>query len=297
VDAWLPNFYNWMVDKFIVSISRKAFPNVPAEWRFSPPPSVSVTTPLVADEIYPLLADGSAEPVSAVRRITGSKHVELTDGRVLSDIDTIIYCTGYDFSVPFLRREHNPYPVIGEPADLYRNIFPLHHDIAVRHSLAFMGQVAIPLPGFVQFELVAMCISQIWLGNSLLPSFPEMQKWHRNYITWRKDLMAKQKVKSTFYVAFVPIADHLNWLDRTAGTGLFEHFGWFTRRAWEFWWRDGAFYKKCLHGLLSPAIWRLFDMGKRKPWNRAKEQVWKDNESATRQGAERRERQQRLKED
>ena len=115
-----------------------------------------------------------------------------------------------------------------------------------------------------------------------------MQKWHRDFLSWRRKLVERQKFKSTFHVGFVPMADHLQWLDKTAGTGVFQHFGWFCQRSWAFWCQDRELYKKCFGGLFSPAIWRLFDMGKRKAWGKAREQIIEDNERAARQVRERR---------
>lgn len=124
-----------------------------------------MTAPLMADAIYPHLESGFAEPVSQVQRITSPHTVELKDGRILTDIDTIIYCTGYDMAVPFVPAEYNPYPVIGEPPVLYRNIFPINKDPAIRNSLAFLGHGALAFPGFVQHEWISMAISQIWQGK------------------------------------------------------------------------------------------------------------------------------------
>lgn len=36
--------------------------------------------------------------------------------------------------------------------------------------------------------------------------------------------------KSTFFDMYLPFTDHVDWLDRTAGCGLREHFG-----IWERW--------------------------------------------------------------
>lgn len=288
MSGWFPRLFNWLIDKGVTSISRKAFPDVPSKWKFSPAPSIAVTSPLIADEIYPLLESGFAEPVSEVRRITGPKSVELADGTMLNDIDAIIYCTGYDMAVPFVPKEFNPYPVVGEPPMLYRNIFPLNKDPAIRDSLVFLGQAAIPFAGLVQHELIGMAIAQVWRGKIQLPSYEGMQEWRRGYLKWRDDLTARQKIKSTFYVAFMPMYDHMRWLDKTAGTGLFEHFGW-SSKAWAFWWRDRELYRKCKTGLFSPAIWRLFETGMRKAWPQARRQIFDDNERAERQVRERRE--------
>jgi dimethylaniline monooxygenase (N-oxide forming) len=240
---------------------------------------------LIADVLYPFLESGFAEPVPLISKVVGENAVELANGQVLEDIDAIIYCTGYDFAVPFLSEEFNPYPVIGEPSYLYRGIIPLHPDPSVRDSLAFVGQAAVTFPGFVQTELQAMAVSQMWRGTSQIPSLDEMKQWHNGWLQWRKDLMARQKVKSTFYTAFVPLGDYLTWLDKTTGTGIFDNFGWLKPRAWAFWWKDKELYKLCKAGLFAPAIWRLFDMGKRKPmeWDRAKEMIFSENERAKKQ--------------
>ena len=295
--TWFPSVFNWLIDKALQMMSKKAFPYQPKEWKLSPTPSVATTSPLVADAIYPFLKSGFAEPVSPVQQITGPKSMQLTDGRVLEDIDTIIYCTGYEFSTPFVPPEYNPYPVLGEPPVLYRNIFSLHPDPAVRNSLAFAGQCGIPFPGFVQFELTGMAISQVWRGKSQLPPLSEMEQWHRNRLAWRQNTIRKSKVDSNFYAVFVPFPDHLAWLDETAGTGLFKHFGLFSWTAWRFWWSDPEFYTLCKTGLLSPALWRLFDMGRRKPWAGAKAQIKADHEFAGQRSKERAQQMKKAQED
>lgn len=240
---------------------------------------------MIADVIYPFLDSGFAEPVPHVRKVIGARAVELADGRVLDDIDAIIYCTGYDFAVPYLSEEFNPYPVVGEPPYLYRGIVPLHPDQGIRDSLAFLGQTAITLPGLLQMELQAMAVSQLWRGTSQIPPLDEMEQWHNRWMEWRIDLLARQKLTSTFYTALVPLGDHLTWLDKTAGTGIFEHFGWLKYRAWAFWWKDRELYKLCKSGLFTPVIWRLFDMGKRKPleWTIARNMILSENERARQQ--------------
>ena len=289
MSAYFPNLYNWLIDKAIISISKKAYPKIPKSWNFSPAPSISVTPPLIADEVYPLLESGYAIPCAEVMKITGPKIIELADGTILYDIDAIIYCTGYDMAVPFIPPEFNPYPVIGEPPLLYRNIFPINKDPAIRDSLAFLGQAAIAFPGFVQHEIIGMAVSQVFLGKTQLPSYSDMQAWRKGYLAWRAGLISRQKIKSTFYVAFMPMADHFRWLDEVAGTGMFEHFGWWSAKAWGFWWRDRALYRKCKSGLFSPAMWRLFDTGRRKVWSQARQQIFEDNETAERQVRQRKE--------
>jgi dimethylaniline monooxygenase (N-oxide forming) len=294
---WFPRLWDWLFDTLVRDMSRKAFPGQRREWNLSPAPSVATTPPLIADAVYPFLESGFAEPVAAVQRIAGPNSVQLTDGRLLHGIDTIIYTTGYESAVPFAPAEYNPYPVADEAPVLYRNIFPLHSDADVRNSLAFLGQGGITFPGFVQFELVVCAVSQIWRGRSRLPPLDAMQAWHAEHMAWRRDVVRRSKFDTKFMTVMMRLPDQMAWLDDTAGTGVFAHFSWFSWRAWRFWWRDRSFYNLCKSGLLSPALWRLFDMGGRKPWARAKEQIIRDNEIAEKRREERRRAVEKIRQD
>lgn len=278
--TWFPNLLNWLLDKAMEATSKAAFPNVPKSWNFFPAPSITTTTPLVADEIYPLLESGFCEPVAAVAKVTGPKTIELKDGRILDGIDAIIYTTGYELSAPFVEEKHNPHTTPGTPPHLYRGTFPLHEDPKVRNSLAFLGHAAIHFPGFIQHELIIMAVSQIWGGKSSLPPLGEMQTWYRGFTEWRQDKLNKQKSEATFYTLTQPFTDHLRWMDDAAGTDMWSHFGWFSLKAWSFWWNDRKLYNLCANGLFSPAMWRLFETGKRSAWPKAKEQILLDNEAA-----------------
>ncbi|OAP60442.1 hypothetical protein AYL99_05444 [Fonsecaea erecta] len=284
MERWFPRLWTWFVDTVFAAMSRKAFPNQRKEWNLSPALSIATSPPLVADEIYPFLESGFAEPVSAVQEVLGPHAVRLTDGCLLEGVDAIIYATGYEAAVPCAPAEYNPYPVADEAPYLYRNIFPLHPDADVRNSLAFLGQGAFPFPGFVLFELTAMAVSQIWQGRTPLPSLDEMLAWHRAHIAWRENVVRRtqSRAPSHFHTVFMRTPDHLPWLDRVAGTGVLAHFSLFSWRAWRFWWTSGdrGFYRLCRSGVFSPAIWRLFDMGRRKPWAGARSQIVEDNRIA-----------------
>ena len=110
---YFPTFFNWMMDKMVGMISKQEFPDIPDSWQFDPAPSISVCPPLIGSELYPLMKSGFCEPVSEVTRITGPRSVELKSGRVLEDIDAIVYCTGYHSLIPvnIEPQDLNPYPV------------------------------------------------------------------------------------------------------------------------------------------------------------------------------------------
>lgn len=275
-----PALYHYLLDSILASMSKKAFPDVPASWNFTPAPSVATTNPLIADELYPHLSSGFCIPVSPVSRITNEKTVKLADGSVLEDIDAIVYCTGYIQSTPIVEKEYNPYPVPGAPSTLYRGTFSLHPDPKVRDSIAFLGHGYVGFPGFVQHEVIILAVAQVWLGNSALPSLVEMKRWQRGWLDWREALLRKQKTESTFYVGAMPFEDHLRWFDTAAGTDVLSHFGLFNRKAWLLWWNDRELYRECTRLVFSPAVWRLFESGKRKTWDGARKQIYLDNEKA-----------------
>lgn len=275
--TWVPAFFNWLLDLALARISRAAFPDVQKSWGFDPAPSIATTNPIIADEIYPLLTSGYCEPVPSVRRVLGPAAVELADGRVLERLDAIVYCTGYDLAVPFVAPEHNPYPVAGGPSTLYRGTFPIHPDPDVRASLAFLGHGFVRIPGFVQHEVSIMAVIQVWKENTALPPLADMERWRRGWLAWRGDLLRQQPAEATFYVGMMPLDDHVRWFDQAAGTDLLSRVGWFSRKAWSFWWNDRELYHECANRCFSPAIWRLFETGKRKAWAGARQQILSDN--------------------
>ncbi|KAH8664400.1 flavin-containing monooxygenase-like protein [Xylariales sp. PMI_506] len=300
--ANIPSMFNWLMDKAVTSISDASYPSLPESWGMRPAPPLAVSTPLVAEQLFPHLQSGFAEPVPAVQEITGPGTVVLTNGQVLENIDAILYCTGYHLVIPesllpksgdsSTEVDFNPYPDgPGHPPRLFRNILPISRDQKVRDSLAFVGQSATIFPGFVQFELQAMAISQIWRGWSTLPSYKEMTDWHEMHLKRRLAMMKKHGIPTTpgemntFYPVLVPLDDLMPWLDRVAGTGIYENFGGkffglFNPQSWSLWWRDREMYDLCTKGVMSPAIFRVFNTGGRKAlsWGEIRAMLKSENE-------------------
>lgn len=302
VQSWLdknmPRLGFWLFDKMCNNASSKAFPDLPKKLGLLPAPSLAISTPLMGDTIYPFLESGFAEPVPAVKHIIDGNTVELTDGRKLSNIDSIIYCTGYHFNIPedlvprpgsnTSSADYHPYPNgPGHNPYLYFNMFPLSSDPSIRDSLAFLGQGATTYPGFVQFELAACSISQIWRGNKSLPPRDEMLAWYEQHSKWRVEQTGKYNAPEggTFYPSMIPFHSYFDFINRTAGTGIFEHFGGkfsglFNWTSWKLWWNDRELYDLCTKGILSPTVFRVFDYGGRKAFERdeAVKRLKKDNE-------------------
>lgn len=295
----LPVFFWWLMQRMLSKQSRQAFPDISPAWGLDPAPSAAIRTPLMADALWPLLKNGFAEPVPEISRITGPDSVLLADGRTLEQIETIIFCTGYEFSLPegLIPQDedsngYNPYPEDrkGKEPVLYHNIFPIHKDESIRTSLAFLGHGYILFPGFIQFELSAEAVSQVWLQRPALPPLPDMRAWYQEHLRRRQALQERYSPleNSTFYPILMDLSEQLTWLDETAGSGLYLNlsWGWFNWRAWRLWWKDRKLYHVLLNGLFTPAIWRLFPTGRRKnlPWDECVSMIMSENQRAQSDG-------------
>lgn len=82
------------------------------------------------------------------------------DGSVLSGVDVVLYCTGYDYDLPFLQRprlmrveERAVHPV-------YRHVFHAYWP-----SLSFMGLLHSVVP-FPMFDLQARWITRVVTGEA-----------------------------------------------------------------------------------------------------------------------------------
>lgn len=225
-EKYFPRVFYWLMDKVLARVSKQAFPGVAEKHGLLPAPSIETTTPVVADQIMPSIESGFVELIGAVKRVTGPKSVELRDGTVIDDLDAIIFCTGYHFSIPFIPKGLDPYPVDGEPPVLYQNIFPLHPDPEVRNSLAFMGQGAIPFPGFAIFETVSIVAAQIWKGREKLPPLEEMQSWYQGNVDRIHQTRSRMTTDATYYPVMLQVGPWWTWLDKTSGVNILKHFSW-----------------------------------------------------------------------
>lgn len=92
-------------------------------------------------------------------QFSNGKGVELS----VDDVDTIIFCSGYDYSFPFVNDESN-LELIATPGE--RRVTPLYEQLwHARHpSLAFLGLPHSVVP-FPLFELQAAAVASQWTGN------------------------------------------------------------------------------------------------------------------------------------
>lgn len=127
----------------------------------------------------------STEPIPAT--------VNLQDGTVLTDIHSVIVCTGYHYVYPFMPEFHDDTrPAIDATSEskylatdgsctlnLDRDMFYIHDP-----TLAFAG-ISLFIATFAFYEYQAMAIAAAFSGKGSLPSGSEMQKRYQERLVSR----------------------------------------------------------------------------------------------------------------
>jgi len=265
--------YGKLVDSVFKKNVTEAWGKQDPKWRFEPSPSAAegVTAICVSDNLIPLVREGKVSPVAAIKRIAGPKAVELDDGTVIDDVDTIIACTGYtsDFSIIPDIKMTTVHPRLPPLPNLYQMIFPPEY----ADSLACVNYGIVNENGATYRELCVMAIAQIWAGKSKLPDEAAMKAEVTRFQKWRAGAVTKSATGPP------GAAQNYLWqkfLHGAAGTGLYEYTGWGSK-GWKFWWRERELYKLVAWGAMTPHLLRLFETGKRPVWDGAREEIIRIN--------------------
>jgi hypothetical protein len=111
--------------------------------------------------------------------------ITVKDGRILKDIHTVIVCTGYLISYPFLRHLHSDTTTIEEADEKVlitdgTMLHNLHKDIFYipDPSLAFVG-TAYSVTSFALFEYQAIATAAVFCGRVRLPSQRQMRNEYK----------------------------------------------------------------------------------------------------------------------
>jgi dimethylaniline monooxygenase (N-oxide forming) len=261
------------------------------EWRMQPVAQpISNVPPTMNDYIVPLLRAGSIQSVAGISSFEEDGHsITLTDGTKLHNIDSVIYCTGYNFDYGSLgteanpanhptpewdRHPHNnsmPYPW------LYRGIFsPKYPD-----SLAFIGTYrGFSVSATANADLAATALAQVWKGNYNLPSREEMERFCEKNYRWQLKLIEPCR---TVQVANPSSSEFEMWLNEAAGNGVNERLGggW---RSWKWMLFNWKLSRLLMDGIDTPFVQRLFDSPRgdkgRKKYDGALDAILKVHETA-----------------
>lgn len=199
----IANEANPHVDK-IFQVSRGRTVDIPVQFlpknaeRVAPISSFNTSPESNSDEVLT-----SDTPIPAT--------VTLKDGRVLKNIHTVILCTGYYFTYPFLAAYHSDFTPV-EAADNRvlvtdgTQLHNLHEDIFYipDPTLAFVG-TAFSVASFSLFEFQSTAIAAVFSGQAKLPSTETMRRQYR-------DRLAKKGAGKGFHSLRNDEVDYVNRL-------------------------------------------------------------------------------------
>ncbi|MCJ1401248.1 hypothetical protein MMC11_004460 [Xylographa trunciseda] len=281
----VPRFSQWLLDYQVRSFTTSVFTLDPA-WRIHPPPTILAHQPTITDTLIPSLQAGNIISVHGIKRFLSSSSIELLDGTVLTDVDAVILCTGYDPRFD-LMPDHNPTSTpqtkdfvlktgYNGPAlaRLYQNIFPP----AYASSIAYLNYTALTEGAVPVGDLCSMAVAAVWSNQYSLPTPSAMNKHIDAHHSWIAELSSND----TVYTGIVNIGPWFIFLNEAAGTGVNEYLG-YGLQGWGFWMRDWNFCNMCMGGILSAHVYRLWGRGR---WEGAREAVIKANRDAVRKSGE-----------
>ncbi|KAL4875868.1 flavin monooxygenase-like protein [Aspergillus karnatakaensis] len=263
--AMIPSLTNW----FLIKIQNQ-FHTLRPEWRLNENMApFAQSLPLMNEDIVDAMHEGKIISVSNLIEVVDERTVLLQDGTTVTNLDAIIFCTGYkpDFSIlgDYEPEFRNLYQDGTKPLPkLYQNIFSLDSP----DSLAWVCGVGFQMAVFHVYDLASMALAQVWKDAVELPPAETMRAQVDRHYKWITSLAENGSV----YPDSVQ-PEWYCWADETAGANVYRHLG-YGMDGWRFWLNNRVFCNKLMYSIFSPHTWRLFD-GRRKKWDGAREEVLK----------------------
>lgn len=264
------SIYGWMMDSAIAQSFKDSWGENKLDWGLAQSPSLGDGQHVVvcSQDLVPNIKAGRIRSVPGIKSITGSSSVEFDDGVVAEDVDAVILCIGYADDMDMLREAISFAPARNsapELPNLYMNIFPPAYADSFAH-ISLTHLLGPQIPGRV---LATMAVPQIWAQRSPLPSVPVMTSWIATHQSWVRKRIDKAGPNGNGYQE----VDNGAWsyfLHEAAGTGLYDHVGW-GWKAWGLWLRDRELYRAIANMPVCAYSYRVFDLGKRRPWEGARQ--------------------------
>ncbi|KAF3918752.1 hypothetical protein ABW21_db0200991 [Orbilia brochopaga] len=259
--------------------------NIRKEWRLLPAPPIGNSPPTVNDYLVDYLKSDKIKSVHGIKRyLPDGTSIEMLDGEILTDIDAVIYCTGYRYDFSYLGKDADPtaeqtpewnalpHAKVTPYARLYWGIWPEKFT----ESLAFIGPYrGYSFSAFANADLTSAAIANVWKGNYPLPTKEEMRVWcDANYRSALKTI-------TNWRLQSVGCKPHelQRYLNAASGNGVNESLGW-GWEGWKFWLREPRLYYLIMDGVDTSHLQRLFD-GKgergRKKWDGARDAILRAN--------------------
>jgi dimethylaniline monooxygenase (N-oxide forming) len=287
VNRYFPSLASWLGNVGL-ELKMKYGMKVKPEWGLLPAHPVGNVAPTMNDYILDLLRSGHLKSFPGISSISPDGHtVNFTNSTSVSNITTIILCTGYEPNFTFLgpsanptlhpspewdnhrnNPNHMPYP------RLFRGLFP---PTTHTTSLAFIGAYrGHNISAFVNADLASQAVTQVWKGNYVLPPQAEREAWcDEHYKTMLQHIKAWRTVQ-----VGQNAKQFERFLNDAAGNGINQKLGW-GWEGWRFMLGNWKLYKLLMDGVDGPFILRLFESPRRekgrKRWEGAEEWVYRTN--------------------
>ncbi|GAB7337650.1 hypothetical protein MBLNU457_g2945t1 [Dothideomycetes sp. NU457] len=107
-----------------------------------------------------------------VEFISQDRAVRFADGSIETDVDGILFCTGYLYSFPFL--DNLDPPLIGDGTHVQNTYQHLFYRPNATLAFPVLQQRVIPFP---MAEVQAAVLARVWSGRLATPSEQEMKSW------------------------------------------------------------------------------------------------------------------------
>ncbi len=175
--------------------------------------------------VEPGVESTKKEVPAVAEYLVAERGVRFEDGTTETDIDAIVYCTGYLYSYPFLNSLDPPLVTTGRRAiGLWQQVFNIAHP-----TLAFtaLGQKIIPFP---LSEAQGAAMAKIWSNKLSLLSKDVMEAWEASRVKELGDGTA-------FHVyGFPQDANYINylhdWVETAEGKVTKEPPFWDEKQKW-----------------------------------------------------------------
>lgn len=130
-----------------------------------------------------------------------NRAVRFENGEIEEDIDSIVFCTGYLYSFPFLETLQPPVITDGSRTlHAYQHLFYTSQPTLV---FPVLTQKVIPFP---TSEVQSSVFARVWSGRLSLPSKEEMDAWEE------QTQVSRGSGKSFHVMAFPMDADYINYM-------------------------------------------------------------------------------------
>jgi cation diffusion facilitator CzcD-associated flavoprotein CzcO len=116
--------------------------------------------------------------------LDGNRTVEFEDGSRESNVDAVVYCTGYFYSFPFVS-DLSPSPPLTTTGERVENLYKhLFYRPNPTLALPVLNQKVIPFP-FAEAQ--AAVVARVFSGRLELPSAKEMEEWEKREVEEKGD--------------------------------------------------------------------------------------------------------------